>query len=305
MQIILSGALPDAELAVELAQHLAERAPTLAHWLERGSATMTPSRAADTWCTPLEHWQLIARGFTPVANQHISAGLGPLCAAVDDDDPIWLADLIHMAPSRDGAALLPAEKLDITEEETRALLHAAQPDLADNGIDLQLHGAHTCRVRWPQAVDFACASPALVARSSVNDWWPQSDQARPWRRLVNSLQMAWYEHPVNVDRAQAGKPPLNSLWLYGGARRNQLALPPPQETRTEGALQDFAVRQDWGGWLEALTHLEAQVFAPLRTQSPTLVLTGRERFATVVPQHGLFARLRRQDWRRWWCNRAS
>ncbi|MER1968655.1 hypothetical protein [Castellaniella sp. GW247-6E4] len=301
MHIVLPGALPDPGAATELASRLAEVAPTLARWLERARAETLISHAADTRCTPLEHWLLEARGFRAAHAQHLSAGLGPLRApGLTDDEPIWLAELTHMAPSRDGAALLTADTLDITDAQARALFESARDALEEIGIAMDYGDQGRWRVRWPEGFTLPCASPALVAASSVNDWWPQEDAARPWRRLVNFLQMQWHEHPVNVERARAGRAPINSLWLYGGARASQLARPLPDDTRIHDDLYAPALAQDWGGWLEALRALEAAVFAPQQERQPTLVLTGRERVATLAARTGWFARLRKDDWRSWW-----
>lgn len=303
MHIVIPGAWPDPEVAAELATHLAQRAPTLAGWLARGKAETCPSPAAQTWCTPLEHWLLGMRGFEAAQTEHISAGLGPLRGEAGDAEPVWLAELVHMAPSRDGAALLPAAGLDITPEQSASLLRTAREHLDDSGLELEYLRADTWRVRWPQPVQLACASPALVAVSAVNDWWPQDAAARPWRRLVNTLQMAWFEHPVNQARAQAGQAPVNSLWLYGGGRASQLTRPPLADMTLETALWDRAVAQDWGGWIETLADLETRCFAPRAQQRPTLVLTGRDRYAVVPVAGGWLARWRTQDWRRWWSSR--
>ncbi|MFC4299009.1 hypothetical protein ACFO0J_13245 [Castellaniella hirudinis] len=303
MHIVIPGALPEPEVAAELAPHLAQRAPTLARWLGLGTPRSTACPAADTWCTPLEHWLLQARGFAPAQEEHISAGLGPLRLPGADDEPVWLAELIHMAPSRDGAALLPADTLTITAEQSAALLESARELIEDSGITLTPDTPETWRVHWPEPIRLACASPALVAVSAVNDWWPQDAAARPWRRLVNGLQMAWYEHPVNQQRLQDGLAPINSLWLYGGARRSQLSRPLPDDLRIETALQAHAAAQDWGGWIEALAGLEQHSFAPLADATPTVVLTGREQTVALDTRAGWLRRLRPLDWRRWWCNR--
>lgn len=303
MHIVLPGALPDPEVAGELAPHLTQHAPTLAWWFLYATAQLTSSPVAETWCTPLEHWLLQARGFQPAQGEHVSAGLGPLRARTSGDESVWLAELVHMAPSRDGAALLPADRLDITEEQSAALLGSARELAAESGIELDPDSTTTWRVRSPALAGIGCASPALVASSAVNDWWPQDAAARPWRRLVNTLQMAWFEHPVNLQRAQAGLAPINSLWLYGGARASQLTRPLPADSVIEPALLDAATRQDWGGWIQALDQLEETCFAPRARTAPILVLTGRDRFITLtVPAHW-WMRLKPRDWRRWWCNR--
>ncbi|MFQ6707899.1 putative sulfate exporter family transporter, partial [Bordetella pertussis] len=56
-----------------------------------------------------------------------------------------------------------------------------------------------------------------VAGQRLRAWWTQDVAMRPWRRLLNEIQMVWYEHPVNEARAARGAAPINALWLYGGA----------------------------------------------------------------------------------------
>src|SRR5690606_29208261 len=111
---------------------------------------------------------------------------------------------------------------------------------------------------------------------------------------VNEVQMLWFDHPVNQARYQQGLVPINSLWLFGGARAEQLAAaPPPQDTRVYNDLQEFSIKQDWGGWLAALGQLEARVFAPLASgRPPSLVLTGSDRIVELTP--GAFGR-----WTQW------
>src|SRR3546814_15930088 len=39
---------------------------------------------------------------------------------------------------------------------------------------------------------------------------------RRWRSLLNEAQIILHNHPWNARRAAAGKPPVNSLWFWGG-----------------------------------------------------------------------------------------
>ncbi|MBV6271824.1 hypothetical protein KVP09_02675 [Alcaligenaceae bacterium CGII-47] len=301
MQIVLPGALPDPGAARELMSYLPTHSPTLLRWFERSSMAETLSDAALTHCTPLEHWQLLAHGFQATPAQHLSAGLAPLRAQlVSDDKPVWLAELIHMSPSRDGAALLPAESLDIDAEHAQALLDSAHELATENGFAFSPDSANQWRVVPPTGFAPHCASPTLVSISTVNDWWPQDIAGQPWRRLVNALQMLWYKHPVNLARAAQGLAPINSLWLYGGAQTSQLSHRTLPDTIIDDRLLSCLQAQDWGGWLAGLQALEAEVLAPMNTHAE-LVLTGSERFVTLVPRRGWFARFSgKQDWRRWW-----
>ena len=39
---------------------------------------------------------------------------------------------------------------------------------------------------------------------------------RRWRALMTDVQVVLHNHPWNARRAAAGKPPINSLWFWGG-----------------------------------------------------------------------------------------
>ncbi len=310
MHIVLPGSLPDPRDARELASYLPDTAPALTRWLVRGRARVTAVDPAQALCTAYEFWQLQTRGFRARPGQHVSAGLGPMyarCAsetAAEPDEPVWLAELVHVAPSRDGAALIPASQLDITPDQSEALLHSARELLA--GTPFALHPCQPARWRVALPRDYApaCASPALVSRGMVNDWWSQDISGRPWRRLVNELQMLWFDHPVNQRRARQGLIAVNSLWLFGGARLDQLrAGPVPDDTRIFDALQEPVLRQDWSHWLHTLKQLDADYFSTM-DKAPHIVMTGGERIVEIAP-HGpsrWFDLLRgsRNNWRKWW-----
>jgi len=314
MQIVLPGALPDPGEARELAAHLPKAAPTLARWLGQGQARVFPADPARACCTPYEQWRLRARGFVPREGQPSSAGLGPLLAGNPDaagDEPVWLAELVHIAPSRDGAALLPARDLAIEPDQSVALFDAAQTLLPGSGFAMHRAGVDHWRVIPDDAATLPpSVSPTLVGLTSVNDWWPQDTATRPWRRLANELQMLWFDHPVNQERTRLGLPDVNSLWVFGGASAKQfprgMSTPDPQ---TCPELLDPHARHDWGRWLATLGELEARVFAPMARHgtTPDLVLTGRERYVEL--RQGALGRLRHwlpggaNTWRNWWSPR--
>ncbi|GAB2905898.1 hypothetical protein LSG25_01335 [Paralcaligenes sp. KSB-10] len=307
MQIVLPGSLPDPREARELTPHMLKAAPTLGGWLQLGLASATAASPAVAGCTPYERWQLAARGFKPGRGQNLSAGLGPLWGdkVTKRDQPVWLAELVHVSPSREGARLLAARDLSITTADSVALFDSAQELFA--GSTFTAHPLDTEHWRIEIHGEFApvCASPSLVALSSVNDWWPQDREARPWRKLVNELQMQWFEHPVNQARETRGLAPINSLWLFGGARPDQLADPiPGKQPQVHDALLASFHAHDWGRWLQALERLEATLFKPLLRKQPELVLIGNDKYVEIRPSSwlGFLKRLpgTRDSWRTWW-----
>src|SRR5690606_5168461 len=158
-------------------------------------------------------------------------------------------------------------------------------------------------VNPPDGYHARSASPALVAITLVNDWWPQVIASRPWRKLVNEVQMLWFEHPVNKERAHEGLPPVNSLWLYGGARPNQLKALTLPDVHIHDILLAPSVRQDWSAWLDGLSWLEQNIFPALAgSESVQLVLTGRDRIIELAAGSRWTHWLRRnkESWRTWW-----
>jgi hypothetical protein len=118
-------------------------------------------------------------------------------------------------------------------------------------------------------------------------------------KLQNEVQMAWFEHPLNLERESRGLPAINSIWLHGqGAMRpvespfarvmsnaaatRGLALAagvkpsmPPESLASlsqddaQGAtlveLDAFSapfIEQDWARWNDSLKTLESAWFAP-------------------------------------------
>ncbi|NYT77065.1 hypothetical protein H0A71_08685 [Alcaligenaceae bacterium] len=307
MQIVLPGALPDPREARELAQYLPKTAPTLFTWLSHAKPHRLAADPVHSGCVPHEKWQLMARGFKPDAGQNFATGLGPLWAGQvsDSDKPVWLVELVHVAPSRDGAALIPASELAITPEQSVALFESVQPFFEEDGFALQPCDTNRWRIQPPSGHSAPVASPMLVSLSSVNEWWSQDAASRPWRRLANEVQMRWFDHPVNLARQQQGLPAINSLWLFGGARASQLHHAAPANVNIYTDLLGPLVRQDWNGWITALAQLEAQVFAPLAGQPPRqIIMTGRDAIIELTPgARRLWAQWlpgSKEAWRKWW-----
>lgn len=311
MQIVINGALPEPAIARELIKHLPQKAPALIQLLTQGTGTLSVRDPATDLCTPAQSWLLQAHGFTGDQAQHLSAGLAPLrlrqlkqIHSVAPDQPVWLAELVHIAPSREGAMLIPADQLALSESYSRALLQAIAPYLDDTGFQFEYLSPEWWRVTPPTDFTVQAASTELVSQSNLNNWWTQDVQTRPWRRLINEFQMLAFALPDNRQREQAGLPSVNSLWLFGGASCQQLGRE-PGDLHLVDDLHDSLIRQDWGLWLEQLAQLDRTLLAPLLTgPMPELVLTGLDRYAHVGPAarriwpFSLFKQ--HSNWSQWW-----
>src|SRR3546814_1649888 len=75
------------------------------------------------------------------------------------------------------------------------------------------------------------------------------------------LQMLWFDHPVNQARTENGLPAINSLWVFGGASRDQFhkknnksgTEPDPASAQTHFDLATPHAKHDWGNRSEEHT----------------------------------------------------
>jgi len=314
MHLFIPGALPPAAVARELADQLPQRAPTLYGWMRRLPARVEIVDIHETGCTPAEVWALRRAGFRPDAGQRLSAGLGPLRAGIRAEDgcePIWLADLVHLALGARHVTLTDPSQLVVTDDEDRALFEAVSeavsPCSDGTGISLTRLSPGRWLAHLPVGLAAPSASPAAVSGARLDDWWPQGEVNRPWRRLLNEIQMIWHDHPVNAARAEQGQPPLNSLWLYGGARAwlSAHTSPTDKPAIVRADLAAPAAAGDWAAWLAALATLDRDALMPLaaRRSPPRITLAGNDRLVTLAPSRTLLPDWfpwRSQHWKSWW-----
>ena len=146
--------------------------------------------------------------------------LGAGCAA----DPGWLlGEPVMLSPDRDRVVLhrLGADRPDA--EETRALIVAAHAHFPASEllIEATQHGPWYVRMAGAQA-RAGIAVEAVTEGGNIGVMPDTFGVDRAGVRVLNELQMLWYEHPVNRARRDAGRLQPNALWVWGGG-----ALPSP------------------------------------------------------------------------------
>jgi hypothetical protein len=138
-----------------------------------------------------------------------------LCA-----DPCYLhADLDRL--------LLFTDSLDISEDEADQLIAVIQPLLTDFGAKLQKYKTDQWSIILePEAMpNLNFTALADVSGKAVDKHLPSGDEQTrlAWLRLWNEIQMLLFDLPLNEQRQQQGKFPINSLWFWGkGALQLQI-----------------------------------------------------------------------------------
>ncbi|CCD39933.1 Regulatory protein, RpfE type [Candidatus Paraburkholderia kirkii UZHbot1] len=309
LHLLLPFALPSAAEAATALHGL--KSAALDKLLAR--ATLEERVIGEDFQRTLPHERWIARRFgavTPADTRYSDdAPLAPFILLADGGTPgdaLWACiEPVHVRIAHDHLVLIDPDTLGVHTEEARKLLEIARPVIEDLGVTLQAPTPLRWYVSGEALGALAGASPLRATGRNIEIWLPHEartgQRSRAWMKLQNEVQMAWFEHPLNLERESRGLPPINSIWLHGqGALRpvktpfarvmsiaaatRGLALAagvkpslPPESfaelanssTGAHGAtlveLDPFTapfIEQDWANWNASLKSLEAAWFAP-------------------------------------------
>lgn len=137
-------------------------------------------------------------------------------SGVSDGDWWIRADPVHLSPRGAGLILSGSELLDLSREESLRLIAELGQIFTPDCWRLEALQPH----RWY----LRPAKPAHIHTHSVDEVWgrdiggylPGGPDARSWHMLLTEVQLLLHASPLNVEREQRGRPPVNSLWFWGG-----------------------------------------------------------------------------------------
>lgn len=143
-------------------------------------------------------------GETPGQTQ----GVGSL-----EDAGYWLcADPVHLRFHQERIVLADAGAFDLDDDEAHTLIAALNGTFSDIG-SFHFGTARRWYLRLNAAVDHLAKPLSAVAGRRMDG--ELDDKTSPLHRWLNEVQMFLHLHPINEARATAGKPAINSLWLWG------------------------------------------------------------------------------------------
>jgi hypothetical protein len=174
--------------------------------------------------------------YFPDAGSRIpAAALTRELLAGDAGDALWLsADPAWVQPDMNGVRLLACGRLQLSEDDARALADAVLPMIHDAGMQLEVSTPDRWHLKLPGDTSLpAFTAPEQAMGEDLSQHLPQGMEGRRWRVLLNDIQIVLHQHPLNAQRRAQGLAPVNSLWLWGGGR-----LPAGLTSALSGAISD-------------------------------------------------------------------
>ncbi|HJV81778.1 hypothetical protein [Noviherbaspirillum sp.] len=324
LDILIPFGLPPAELSADLLKEL--QSPALAMLTSRAGSSTTSREDFDGFTRALPHEIWIARQFgmasalddtgSPPIAHALMQSLG-----LDPGEGTWFVlQPVHIHVARDHLVLTDPRQLMLSEEESRTLFDIAAALCDEAGKRLVFGNPGTWFLRADEWRALQTSSPDAASGHNIDIWMPTGKGERDWRKLQNEIQMHWFNHPINEAREMQGAKPVNSVWLWGGATHSPLpneyadafnlagwlqafaqavrrtahapmandliAAQPSRALLALDALQEHALANDWGRWLQAMHALEKTWFAPLHDAIKSgsldrlsLILTNDKRIA--------------------------
>lgn len=141
----------------------------------------------------------------------------PIASLIDPKQQFIKADPCYVHPDRD-RLLLFADNLDITREESTALIAEIQPLLEAFNGELQALHPESWQLSLAKMPIVSFTALPEVNGKGVDTNLPQGDDQLSWIRLWNEIQMQLYDAKVNQQRISAGKLPINSVWFWGAGQ---------------------------------------------------------------------------------------
>jgi hypothetical protein len=247
----------------------------------------------------------------------------------------WLrADPVHIEAGQDRLIMAGSEPLGLGREEAAALCAEVNEHMRPDGIEFIAPTATRWYFTWPEPLAIRFSPLPEVVGQDLYEYMPAGEAGRPWRRLLNQVQMVLHISRVNEERRLKHRPEVNGLWFWGGG-----ALPPVRPAgfvrvwgddalvrglamnagaASEG-LPDGAV--DWLARAEAGAHLvvDLEPWESLRADDPDnwralaagfdarwleplreALRRGDLDRLVLCPGDGSEYHVTRREWRRWW-----
>ena len=238
---------------------------------------------------------------------------------VRPDGWVAAADPVILEAMLSHVILHAPSDLEVTEAEFAAVCDLLQRQIAGHhAIEIVRNGRYGY-IRSERPMLAASQSPGEVDGQPLAPPGSSDAEDAAYHRLMTEMQMFLHDHEINRRREQAGKRPLNSLWIWGGgvAPEPQYVSLPPLYADDPVAAGFWRSRnaevRPWTGDFEHMLATSGPVFAAIAagddddaalpaalTQLRQLFESGKLNRMTLLFRDGLRVEVRRRYRFRFW-----
>lgn len=138
------------------------------------------------------------------------------------DDRYWLQlTPVYLRPDQDRLLLFDVEDLELTLDEANELAQLFNSHFADEGWQVEVRHPHRWYLSLGSPPRLKTYELADVFGRNMDLFLPEGEEGIRWHGVLNEIQMLFYSADLNTRREQAGKGPINGLWLSGGGRLSE------------------------------------------------------------------------------------
>ncbi len=135
-----------------------------------------------------------------------------------DSPAEWIAaaDPVYLEPRLDQLCLHALPPSSVTAAELGELVAHLEQTLGGDPERGFFSVGNCAYISAAEPFATASVPPAALDQQSPGGFMPGGEDAATFRGLLSEIEMALHDHPVNQRRLDAGRRPVNSLWLWGG-----------------------------------------------------------------------------------------
>jgi hypothetical protein len=146
-------------------------------------------------------------------------------------DYYWLrADLVTMQAGMAQVFMISDGFADLSADERKVVECCVQEVFSQEEIKADTNHPGRWCMALSEPLDFQFLSLEQALGMDVAEALPGHPGALPWKRLLNEVQIALHNCPVNIRRRQNGQQEINSVWFWGGGTMPESSAQNPIES---------------------------------------------------------------------------
>ncbi len=175
----------------------------------------------DAFQTKSNQYELLGNLFE--LSTPLSGAVAAIEQSVESKSKHWscVASPVMISPNRNHLDLTQVVGFELSEDEAQSFCDEFNDYFKDDGFSFSFTEPNRWYCRCDTGFDVSEASPESICGENIAPHIPQNLNGSQWRKIFNETQMLLHHSVTNRQRAQLGKPEINSLWFWGGGRLNE------------------------------------------------------------------------------------